>query len=154
MASRNGIHSLLVQAVKGKFWVLTLSHKMCPRKQITEPKWMIMVSFSLRRSYIPVIASTLLREVCRSVFFFWATLYRVSQKKGNPFYQWDIFIVAQVFIKLYASCSRTFSLLSFDTKHMTIPQRMTEKEQFELMHVRIELRRIMVLSWYDQVQTS
>ena len=28
------------------------------------------------------------------------------------------------------------------------------KEQFELMHVKIELRRIMVLSWYDQVQTS
>ena len=81
-------------------------------------------------------------------------IYRVSQKKGNPFYQWDIFIVAQVFIELYASCSRAFSILSFDTKHMTISQYMTEKEQFELMHVKIELRRIMVLSWYDQVQTS
>ena len=76
------------------------------------------------------------------------------RKKGNPFYQWDIFIVAQVFIELYASCSRAFSILSFDTKHMTISQYMTEKEQFELMHVKIELRRIMVLSWYDQVQTS
>ena len=74
-------------------------------------------------------------------------IYRVSQKKGNPFYQWDIFIVAQVFIELYSSCSRAFSLLSFDTKHMTISQCMTEKEQFELMHVKIELRRIMVLSW-------
>ena len=49
---------------------------------------------------------------------------------------------------------RAFSLLSFDTKHMMISQCMTEKEQFELMHVKIELRRIMVLSWYDQVQTS
>ena len=29
---------------------------------------------------------------------------------------------------------------------MTISQYMTEKEQFELMHVKIELRRIMVLS--------
>ena len=29
---------------------------------------------------------------------------------------------------------------------MTISQCMTEKEQFELMHVKIELRRIMVLS--------
>ena len=31
---------------------------------------------------------------------------------------------------------------------------MTEKEQFELVHVKIELRRIIVLSWYDQVQIS
>ena len=30
---------------KGKFWVLTLSHKMCPRKQTTEPKLVIFVSF-------------------------------------------------------------------------------------------------------------
>ena len=29
-----------------------------------------------------------------------------------------------------------------------------EKEQFKLMHVKIDLRRIVVLSWYDQVQTS
>ena len=29
------------------------------------------------------------------------------------------------------------------------------KEQFELIHVvKLDLRRIMVLSWYDQVQTS
>ena len=84
----------------------------------------------------------------------WIVQYRVSQKKGNPFYQWDIFIVAQVFIELYASCSRAFSILSFDTKHMTISQYMTEKLQFELMHVKIGLRRIMVWSWYDQVQTS
>ena len=34
-----------------------------------------------------------------------------------------------------------------------ISQCMTEKEQFKLMHVEIDLRRIMVLSWYDQVQT-
>ena len=27
---------------------------------------------------------------------------------------------------------------------------MTEKEQFELMYVKLELRRIMVLSWSDQ----
>ena len=33
-----------------------------------------------------------------------------------------------------------------DTKHMTISQCMTENEQFVLMHVKIELRRIMVLS--------
>ena len=43
---------------------------------------------------------------------------------------------------------------SFDTKHMTISKCMTKKEHFELMHGKIELRRIMVLSWYDQVQTS
>ena len=39
-----------------------------------------------------------------------------------------------------------FSLLSFDTKHMMISQCMNEKEQFKLMHVKIDLRRIMVLS--------
>ena len=35
-----------------------------------------------------------------------------------------------------------------------ISQCMTEKEQFKLMQVTIDLRRIMVLSQYDQVQTS
>ena len=38
------------------------------------------------------------------------------------------------------------SLLSFDTKHIMISQCMNEKEQFKLMHVEIDLRRIMVLS--------
>ena len=42
-------------------------------------------------------------------------LYRVSQKKGNPFHQWDIFIATQVLVKLYPSLSRAFALLSFDT---------------------------------------
>ena len=75
------------------------------------------------------------------------TLYRVSQKKGNPVCQWDIFIATQSLIKLYASLSRAFSLLSFDTKHMMISQGMSANEQFKLMHVKIELRRIIVLSW-------
>ena len=73
-------------------------------------------------------------------------LYRVSQKKRKPVLSVSFFIVDHVFNELYASCSRAFSLLSFDTKHMTISQCMTKKEQFELMHVKIELRRIMVLS--------
>ena len=61
----------------------------------------------------------------------------------------------QVLIKAYASLSRAFSLLSFDTKHMMISLCMTEKEQFKLMHVKLDLRSlIMVLSLYDQVQTS
>ena len=50
--------------------------------------------------------------------------------------------------------SRAFSLLSFDTKHIMISQVMTEKEQLKLMHVKIDLRRIMMLNLYDQVQTS
>ena len=49
-------------------------------------------------------------------------------------------------IKLYASLSRVLSLLSFDTKQMMISQYITEKEQFKLMHVKIDLRRILVLS--------
>ena len=35
-----------------------------------------------------------------------------------------------------------------------ISQWMIEKEQFKFMHVKIDLRRMMVLSWYDEVQTS
>ena len=32
---------------------------------------------------------------------------------------------------------------------------MNEKDQFKLMHVKIDLPRMMVLNgWYDQVQTS
>ena len=34
-----------------------------------------------------------------------------------------------------------------------ISQCMTEKKQFKLMHVKIDLRRVMVLNWNDQVQT-
>ena len=74
-------------------------------------------------------------------------------KKETPFVS-DIFIATQGLIK-HASLSRAFSLLSFDTKkRMMISQFMTEKEQFRLMHVKINLHRIMVLSWYDHFQTS
>ena len=45
MASRNGIFSALVWAEKGKFGASTLSYKTCPRKQTTEPKLLIWVSF-------------------------------------------------------------------------------------------------------------
>ena len=45
VASQNDIHSSLVLAEKGKLWTSTLSHKMCPRKQTTEPKLLILVSF-------------------------------------------------------------------------------------------------------------
>ena len=43
MASQNDIHSCLAQAEKGKVSASTLSHKMCPRKQTTEPKWLILI---------------------------------------------------------------------------------------------------------------
>ena len=51
--------------------------------------------------------------------------------------------------KLYAVLlSRAFSLLSFDGGQTTImiSQCMNEREQFKLMHVKNDLRRIMVLS--------
>ena len=39
-------HSFMLSlSWKGKFWVLTLSHKICPRKQITELKLVILVSY-------------------------------------------------------------------------------------------------------------
>ena len=50
--------------------------------------------------------------------------------EGNPFYQWDIFIATQDWNKLYASLSRAFYLLSFDTKHIMISQCMNEREQY------------------------
>ena len=34
-----------------------------------------------------------------------------------------------------------------------ISQCMNEREQIKLVHVKNDLRKIMVLSWYDQVQT-
>ena len=52
----------------------------------------------------------------------------------------------QDLIKLYASLSSAFPLLSFDTKNMMISQCMTKMKQFKLMHVKIDMRRIMVLS--------
>ena len=93
-------------------------------------------------------------ECCCLVHITNTGLYSASQKKGNPFYQWDIFIATQDWNKLYTSLSIAFSLLSFDTKHIMISQCMNEREQVKLMHVKNDLRRIMVLSWYDQVQTS
>ena len=68
----------------------------------------------------------------------------VCPNKKETHFQWDIFIAMQYLIKLYASLSWVFSLLSFDAKHL-ISQCMTEKEQFKLVHVKINLQ-IMVLS--------
>ena len=56
----------------GKFLNSTLSHKMCPRKQTTEPKLLILVSFfsSEVTSYTDTSHCIhILREVCRSVLF-------------------------------------------------------------------------------------
>ena len=62
---------------KGKVWNSTLSHKICPRKQTTEPKLLILVSFS--SGEVTSYTNTsyyihILWEVCRSVFL-WASLY-------------------------------------------------------------------------------
>ena len=48
-----------------------------------------------------------------NIFF----VYRVSQKKGNPFYQWDIFIVAQVFIKTICFLFKGIFPSFINTKH-------------------------------------
>ena len=53
------------------------AHKMCPRKQTTEPKLLILVSFFSGEvtSYTDIsYCIHILREVCRSIFL-WATLY-------------------------------------------------------------------------------
>ena len=66
MARRNGIHSCLVQAEKGKFWVSTLSHKMCPTKQTTVHQhlwsWYHFSQEKLPQTLMPVIASTYCRK--------------------------------------------------------------------------------------------
>ena len=71
MASQNGTHSALVQAEREKIGASTLPHQMCPRKQTTEPKWLILVSFFLGEvtSYIDTsYCIHVLWEVSRSVF--------------------------------------------------------------------------------------
>ena len=77
------------------------------------------------------------------LFFFFIQCVPIKRK--------PVISVTEDLIKLYASLSRAYSLLSVDTKHMMISQCMTEKEQFKLIHVKSDLRRIMVLSWYDKV---
>ena len=71
MASRNNVNSNLVLVEKWKFWTSTWSHKMCHRKQTTETKLLILVSFfsggdtsSTETGYCIYI----LREICRSIF--------------------------------------------------------------------------------------
>ena len=73
VASRNGIHSSLVLAAKGKFWTAPLSHKMCPIKQTTKPKLLILVlCFSGEETPSTdtsncMICIHILWEICRSV---------------------------------------------------------------------------------------
>ena len=64
-------YSALVKVEKGKFWASTLSHKMCLRKQTTEPKLLILVSFFSGEvtSYTDTrYRIYILWEVSRSVF--------------------------------------------------------------------------------------
>ena len=58
-------------AEKGKFWASTLFHKMCPRKQTTEPKLLILISFFSGEDTSSTDTCYGIRifwEVCRSVF--------------------------------------------------------------------------------------
>ena len=52
MANQNSIHSCLVLAEKEKFEASTLSHKICPRKQNTEPKLLIFSQEKLPHTLI------------------------------------------------------------------------------------------------------
>ena len=74
--------------------------------------------------------------------------YRVSQKKGNPFSQDDIFIDIQIGIIILCSPLREFNLLSFDTMYDMMYSRMTDQEQMKRKHVRIDLHRIMGVCGY------
>ena len=59
------------------------------------------------------------------------------------------------YLHCHARCNQTiymhhypgpFLFFHFDTKHMMISKCMTEKEQFKLIHVKIDLRRILVMN--------
>ena len=80
MTGWNGIYSALVKAEKGQFATLTLSHKMWARKQTTEPKLVILVSFfsgevtSYTDTSYSIYTYTCIVGSIRFPFF-WATLY-------------------------------------------------------------------------------
>ena len=72
VASWNVIHSGLVKAEKGTFWNSTLSHKMCPRNQTTEPKLLTLESFFSGEVTSYTDTSHCIHiswEVCRSGFY-------------------------------------------------------------------------------------
>ena len=81
MTSQNDIHSHLVLSEKENFWASTLSHKMCPRKQTTEPNFYLTL--------IPVIVSTYFVKYAvlfwgHPVFLSWLILGPKEQKKACP----------------------------------------------------------------------
>ena len=77
-------------------------------------------------------------------------IYSASQKKGNPISYEYIFIKEKAKIMILRSSFRVFNLLSFNTKHDMMHSRMTNQEQFERRHVRIDLHRIMDVCGYRQ----
>ena len=60
--------SALVEAEKGNFWASTLSHKMCPRKQTTEPKFVSFFSGEVTTYTDTSYCIHILWEVSRSIF--------------------------------------------------------------------------------------
>ena len=101
MASRNNIHSTEPSfSWKGEISDFKLSHKMCPRKQTTEPKLLISVSFFLRRRYlIHWYQLVQLHIVERMPFcFYWAILYVCSSVCFTAFFclhnDWEILQLA------------------------------------------------------------
>ena len=76
MASRNDIYSSSILAEKKTFWALTLSQKMCCRKQFTEQKLLILVSFFSGEDPHPLY-QLLYQHITVSMLFhfYWATLY-------------------------------------------------------------------------------
>ena len=76
--SKQKCHSLASE--KGKFWNSTLPHKMCPRKQTTLPKLLILVSFFSEVTLLYTDTSYYIHVLCGCMpfHFLWATLYTDS----------------------------------------------------------------------------
>ena len=106
-AKMSFIHALF-KLNRENFGHATLSHKICSRKQTTEPKVLILVSFFFFSGEVIPYTNTsycihILWEVCRSIFYGppcivlpWKKMYRIwlrYKSKGNAFLGYCIYLM-------------------------------------------------------------
>ena len=78
----------------GKFWTSTLSHKMCPRKQTTEPKCWSWYHFSQEKIHVHVCTSSTDISYCIHIMgsvpfhFYLVTLYNKHCRLQTEWHVW------------------------------------------------------------------
>ena len=74
------------QLKREHFGSSTMSHKMCPGKQTTKPKLLILISHFLRRRYLINWYYLLHPHIMGSIpfRFYWATLYTCTKMRVKP----------------------------------------------------------------------